>query len=161
MLYSYYIYILFFFLMIRRPPRSTRTDTRFPYTTLFRSPVRRALRPPRLLGTGQRPHPLADDRHGCGSDRSRAPPGRPFKRPAGAGASTRFPGSLRAYSETVPLPGGLSSAGAHSCPRSLGRTRNGPYRLTTPRKGKHMGTDRSAERRLGKEWVSTCKTRWE
>src|SRR3546814_3791105 len=30
---SYY----FFFLMIRRPPRSTRTDTLFPYTTLFRS----------------------------------------------------------------------------------------------------------------------------
>src|SRR3546814_13208192 len=27
------------FLMIRRPPRSTRTDTRFPYTTLFRSEV--------------------------------------------------------------------------------------------------------------------------
>src|SRR3546814_13102657 len=29
--------ILCFFLMIRRPPRSTRTDTLFPYTTLFRS----------------------------------------------------------------------------------------------------------------------------
>src|SRR3546814_2256553 len=29
---------MFFFLMIRRPPRSTRTDTLFPYTTLFRSP---------------------------------------------------------------------------------------------------------------------------
>src|SRR3546814_14588725 len=28
----------FLFLMIRRPPRSTRTDTLFPYTTLFRSP---------------------------------------------------------------------------------------------------------------------------
>src|SRR3546814_12865472 len=27
----------FFFLMIRRPPRSTRTDTLFPSTTLFRS----------------------------------------------------------------------------------------------------------------------------
>src|SRR3546814_18547235 len=26
-----------FFLMLRRPPRSTRTDTLFPYTTLFRS----------------------------------------------------------------------------------------------------------------------------
>src|SRR3546814_5526103 len=26
--------------MIRRPPRSTRTDTLFPYTTLFRSPAR-------------------------------------------------------------------------------------------------------------------------
>src|SRR3546814_15501692 len=33
-----YIYLYtVFFLMIRRPPRSTRTDTLFPYTTLFRS----------------------------------------------------------------------------------------------------------------------------
>src|SRR3546814_15919361 len=31
--------VFFFFLMIRRPPRSTRTDTLFPYTTLFRSPI--------------------------------------------------------------------------------------------------------------------------
>src|SRR3546814_7061606 len=30
-------FLFFFFLMIRRPPRSTRTDTLFPYTTLFRS----------------------------------------------------------------------------------------------------------------------------
>src|SRR3546814_11055235 len=29
--------VLCFFLMIRQPPRSTRTDTLFPYTTLFRS----------------------------------------------------------------------------------------------------------------------------
>src|SRR3546814_9524251 len=29
---------VFFFLMLLRPPRSTRTDTLFPYTTLFRSP---------------------------------------------------------------------------------------------------------------------------
>src|SRR3546814_14143628 len=29
--------MIFFFLMLRRPPRSTRTDTLFPYTTLFRS----------------------------------------------------------------------------------------------------------------------------
>src|SRR3546814_1061817 len=32
-------FLLVFFLMIRRPPRSTRTDTLFPYTTLFRSDV--------------------------------------------------------------------------------------------------------------------------
>src|SRR3546814_14454821 len=32
-----YLCLFFFFLMIRRPPRSTRTDTLFPYTTLFRS----------------------------------------------------------------------------------------------------------------------------
>src|SRR3546814_7992574 len=31
--------------MIRRPPRSTRTDTLFPYTTLFRSGPDRHLRP--------------------------------------------------------------------------------------------------------------------
>src|SRR3546814_19573266 len=32
--------VLFCFLRIRRPPRSTRTDTLFPYTTLFRSVAR-------------------------------------------------------------------------------------------------------------------------
>src|SRR3546814_15098468 len=41
----YFVY--FFFLMIRRPPRSTRTDTLFPYTTLFRSL-------PMLSGLGRR-----------------------------------------------------------------------------------------------------------
>src|SRR3546814_3185091 len=35
-------YLFFFFLMIRRPPISTRTDTLFPYTTLFRSTRPRA-----------------------------------------------------------------------------------------------------------------------
>src|SRR3546814_7861569 len=45
---------LFCFLMIRRPPRSTRTDTLFPYTTLFRSRhlVGEALHDAELLGIG-------------------------------------------------------------------------------------------------------------
>src|SRR3546814_6893387 len=47
--------ICIFFLMIRRPPRSTRTDTLFPYTTLFRSP---AGHPCRL---GGRPYPKHPD----------------------------------------------------------------------------------------------------
>src|SRR3546814_8242177 len=34
-------HVSFFFLIIRRPPRSTRTDTLFPYTTLFRSDQKR------------------------------------------------------------------------------------------------------------------------
>src|SRR3546814_11491297 len=39
------VLLFIFFLMIRRPPRYTRTDTLFPYTTLFRSqPVRTRLR---------------------------------------------------------------------------------------------------------------------
>src|SRR3546814_9756201 len=41
--------LLVFFLMIRRPPRSTRTDTLFPYTTLFRSYMDRAI----ALGHGR------------------------------------------------------------------------------------------------------------
>src|SRR3546814_2599142 len=36
--------------MIRRPPRSTRTDTLFPYTTLFRSRFRRRLRVREMAG---------------------------------------------------------------------------------------------------------------
>src|SRR3546814_2586665 len=48
--------------MIRRPPRSTRTDTLFPYTTLFRSLVG---------GVGQSRGPSEDDRehHSVFSDR--------------------------------------------------------------------------------------------
>src|SRR3546814_6081525 len=42
------ICVLVCFLMIRRPPRSTRTDTLFPYTTLFRS----VGRPPEHSGVG-------------------------------------------------------------------------------------------------------------
>src|SRR3546814_8333381 len=41
--------------MIRRPPRSTRTDTLFPYTTLFRSrSARRSLYEPRRISSNQR-----------------------------------------------------------------------------------------------------------
>src|SRR3546814_8501017 len=69
--------MLFFFLMIRRPPRSTRTDPLFPYTTLFRSqahphrhvPPRAARRPGaaapahqrlRLPGAGHRRRKLEE-----------------------------------------------------------------------------------------------------
>src|SRR3546814_17964532 len=38
-----HVRVCIFFLMIRRPPRSTRTDTLFPYTTLFRSLTAAAL----------------------------------------------------------------------------------------------------------------------
>src|SRR3546814_18959627 len=42
--------MFFFFLMLRRPPSSTRTDTLFPYSTLFRSlHFRQGLNPQRLF----------------------------------------------------------------------------------------------------------------
>src|SRR3546814_2639665 len=50
MVYSvdgYFFMVFFFFLRIRRPPRSTRTDTLFPYTTLFRSTPRSRSAAPR------------------------------------------------------------------------------------------------------------------
>src|SRR3546814_7720660 len=65
-----------FFLMIRRPPRSTRTDTLFPYTTLFRSAAggrRRQSLPFRCAGpaVGWRPRDDAGD-HGAGAPSGRA-----------------------------------------------------------------------------------------
>src|SRR3546814_15539749 len=85
---SYYIYILslclchacilyrcvvfvlcfFFFLMIRRPPRSTRTDTLFPYTTLFRSHAHRfqpgdpVVAPPLFHDAGQQRDQRSEER---------------------------------------------------------------------------------------------------
>src|SRR3546814_10770114 len=49
--------VLFFFLMIRRPPRSTRTDTLFPYSTLFRSS---GDRPGIPSAPGAHPRPCVD-----------------------------------------------------------------------------------------------------
>src|SRR3546814_4025117 len=51
--------LVFFFLLIRRPPRSTRTDTLFPYPTLFRSYVLR--RAPSAEYMADRPFGHADE----------------------------------------------------------------------------------------------------
>src|SRR3546814_15791957 len=56
--------LVFFFLMIRRPPRSTRTDTLFPYTTLFRS--RRVEQPARIGLLVADDQPLGLERCDCG-----------------------------------------------------------------------------------------------
>src|SRR3546814_11014918 len=49
-----------FFLMIRRPPRSTRTDTLFPYTTLFRSALQSGVVAPSLFRSIVAIAPLTD-----------------------------------------------------------------------------------------------------
>src|SRR3546814_2650441 len=65
---------MFFFLMIRRPPRSTRTDTLFPYTTLFRSRprARGGGRPSQPSGLSQRQRDVGA--RGVGSRSSDGPP---------------------------------------------------------------------------------------
>src|SRR3546814_5594799 len=99
--------VVFFFLMLRRPPRSTRTDTLFPYTTLFRSlgygrlrrqlPARRDADPLReLQPDGQVPRPAGD----------RARPRR------------RLPGDRPLCSEEAGSCGGRAAPCGRSAPRS-------------------------------------------
>src|SRR3546814_2899223 len=58
----WYCNMSFFFLMIRRPPRSTRTDTRLPDTTLFRSPLADEMGVDRRGGEHHRdPNPAGTD----------------------------------------------------------------------------------------------------
>src|SRR3546814_8669809 len=51
---SHSSFLSIYFLMLRRPPRSTRTDTLFPYTTLFRSLHRHAISAGRLVERADR-----------------------------------------------------------------------------------------------------------
>src|SRR3546814_13512931 len=105
--------------MIRRPPRSTRTDTLFPYTTLFRShegrdrPARHRLLPQRRWLGRQYRH----GRRGCEQ------------------------------------------------PRSVWRARDPAPATERPDEGEAARVvreqqARSEERRVGKEGVSTCRSRW-
>src|SRR3546814_17462298 len=97
-MYLYFTYIvidslfLFFFLMIRRPPRSTRTDTLFPYTTLFRSAADRY---------------AAADRPGVQlfGDHLRAAAGRPGEHGAGADLLDQARDAVRRNSERRPRDG--------------------------------------------------------
>src|SRR3546814_11865513 len=57
-IFLFLVLLCFFFLMIRRPPRSTRTDTLFPYTTLFRSA---GPADPSVRTAGARPDDLGRD----------------------------------------------------------------------------------------------------
>src|SRR3546814_9253855 len=94
--------MFFFFLMIRRPPRSTRTDTLFPYTTLFRSA---------LHGAAVR----ARFRTGEAADSRAALP-----RAAGAGRPTGAVARSRWFPAHHPHAGGCRCAG-HNLGRSAAR----------------------------------------
>src|SRR3546814_15895222 len=128
--------------MILLPPRSTLTDTLFPYTTLFRSPdlcrwllARQSeSQPARLRGrrAGLRVPFGPSDRHGlCPQDDQER---------LCRGAS----GELTAGVRTLSLCDGHRHRGARA-------TDVPPRRLYTTR---------SAARRVGKEWLSTCSLRW-
>src|SRR3546814_14230020 len=120
--------------MILRPPISTRTDTLFPYTTLFRSGdpgVAARARAARLAV---------------------AAAGR------GAGGRRRGAGGLRGAGRTArrrPHPRTACVPVHHS---ALGGT---PARAAfAHRRDRGGGGTRSEERRVGKEGVRTCRSRW-
>src|SRR3546814_13935871 len=108
--------------MIRRPPRSTRTDTLFPYTTLFRSNDRKliVIEPQRLSG-------IAFDRaiffRHCVQRRLQ------INAISAQQCLTHF--------RIHPIKRVFGVGHAHAC-----------------------GAVRSEERRVGKECVSTCRSRW-
>src|SRR3546814_14668741 len=122
--------------MIRRPPRSTRTDTLFPYTTLFRS------RPPGDAG---------DDRRGV--DR------RSVRRRARTRAAFR---PDRRPAEPCQRTGGRAAyGGARAAECGGGRRALLPRRRRVSASCSGLGRPpRSEERRVGKECVSTGRSRW-
>src|SRR3546814_3509814 len=84
------MFISFFLLMIRRPPRSTRTDTLLPYTTLFRSD-----RPGAPDHLDRRPDLVAlrqEHVAGGAGHRDRGDRGHPVHRPAAQGGDVELPG---------------------------------------------------------------------
>src|SRR3546814_12346406 len=126
--------------MLRRPPRSTRTDTLFPYTTLFRSVQEARLR------SG------ADDSRLCARPDARG------ELSPGAGAVGRGLLRLRPRADLGDIP-------CAGCPHS--RAVGTPAGTATPepdRRGVKLARKsnciRSEKRRGGKECVRTCKSRW-
>src|SRR3546814_14680865 len=110
--------------MIRRPPKSTRTDTLFPYTTLFRSAPfggEIVLVPPFEFGLRRQRHPAR----------------------------------LTAADQ-------IATHGDKGCAAFRPKRRNDAGSTCTPvTTGKNRLLDlRSEERRVGKECVSTCRSRW-
>src|SRR3546814_18407184 len=117
--------------MIRRPPRSTRTDTLCPYTTLFRSLVFLTFfGQPRWAGSEHIRHAVHGDHHD-----------HPDAEDAGQ--------ETEAHSHGHHVHPAKGTAGYH--PHESPWTMLVPLGVLAPR---------SEERRVGKEGVSTCKYRW-
>src|SRR3546814_13679181 len=99
-------YIYFFLLLLRRPPRSTLTDTLFPYTTLFRSPARGIVPAPAGLSCARH----ADRALRASADRSCAGPELVADQHRAAGDG-RAAGAASAFRSAPVVPGALAVAG--------------------------------------------------
>src|SRR3546814_13111603 len=128
--------LCFFFLMIRRPPRSTRTDTLFPYTTLFRS------------------HAALEGADGRAVLDTEAAIGLDFALIVDPG-NTELDSALwfdQAFQQSVL---GIARVAFNERPQTMHHFVDGLHEL-----GLVRIAGRSEERRVGKECVSTCRSRW-
>src|SRR3546814_19658893 len=131
--------------MIRRPPRSTRTDTLFPYTTLFRSLSGMLETPQAPLGSL---HMLPEaERRQLQIDCNRSDVDFPLER----GYAALFAEQVRSRPQHL----AAVCQGQSLTYAELDRRANSIAHALQA-----AGAGRSAERRGGKEWGSTCRTRW-
>src|SRR3546814_20714303 len=119
--------------MIRRPPRSTRTDTLFPYTTLFRSHGWHGYSPASVFP--------------CGAQAENQPDAEPARQYAYAGSA----GTALAMPQRS-----LTALRQCSLLHSFLLSRETIVQQAT----KRPKLKRSEERRVGKEGVRTCRPRW-
>src|SRR3546814_5211847 len=157
------LYWTIFFLMIRRPPRSTRTDTLSPYTTLFRSgPTRRSTRHNRArLPTGRTQSEETRDHEPDRQPRIRHE--LPLRPPAQAAPGPvarhhRRPDADRAGREVaVPLgPGAGAGGGLPAAPVTRRPARGGdPGRREPERRARRAGATAERRRRPAPDRKST------
>src|SRR3546814_18091329 len=127
--------------MYRRPPKLTRTDTLFPYTTLFRSEC-------------------GDDTRRVGADLALIAVG-PTDDPIMWGRRRREIEWLFAIFEEVPEAAAI--VGTQPLHKIVNVVLGNEKELRAEQFGKKdaaEGIGRSEERRVGKEGVSTCRFRW-
>src|SRR3546814_4401379 len=106
--------------MIRRPPRSTRTDTLFPYTTLFRSQPR-VPGPAATVGKSSRLKPLLQEPAQARSGRVNTEPPRPPRRPD---TRARPPPARRSEEHTSELQSLMRISYAVFCLKKKKQTKN-------------------------------------
>src|SRR3546814_13746652 len=148
--------------MIRRPPRSTRTDTLCPYTTLFRSLLLRCEGP--VLPLLAHPSPRGSERPA-----SPSPPAQATVNALPGSASLAFHAHVSVDAvwvlEHVPLValacGVEQPADVRLAPvgRHLNRLHLGPPSHPWLALSTEQGTKTSEARRVGHECVSTCRSR--
>src|SRR3546814_21193096 len=122
--------LLFLFVKIRRPPRSTRTDTLFPYTTRFRSPLRNGATP---YAPAPDCRPASDHDVGYARGGPRAGDGR-----GGSGGAARRTRDVARQGRNALSPARSSEGAARFVPRTERpsgpcRTRPGPRRARRAR----------------------------